>query len=140
MIYIGCDHAGFAMKQKIISRLKKDGIEFVDCGCYSDERTDYPIYAKKVCESIKNDSDKGLLICGSGIGMSICANRYKHIRACLAINCNMAYLGRHHNNANVLVLQGRNKTIDLNYKIMTTFLNEQFDGGRHTQRVEMLSK
>ncbi|MGN1227499.1 MAG: RpiB/LacA/LacB family sugar-phosphate isomerase, partial [Christensenellales bacterium] len=112
---------------------------YKDVGCFSEERTDYPLYAKLVCESIQNENDKGILVCGSGIGMSICANRYPHIRASLSINKKMAYLGRHHNNANVLVLQGRNKCNFSNIRILKTFLKETFDGGKHAERVEMLS-
>ncbi|MBQ8749537.1 MAG: ribose 5-phosphate isomerase B [Clostridia bacterium] len=139
MIYIGSDHAGYAQKQKVIEYLKKNDIEYIDVGPFNEERTDYPIYAKLVCENIKDEQDKGILVCGSGIGMSICANRYSHIRACLAVNKKMAYLGRHHNNANVLVLQGRNKCTCTNIKITKTFLNETFDGGRHIDRINMLS-
>ena len=138
MIFIGSDHAGFDQKQKIIEFLKKQEIPFEDVGTFDKQSTDYPIYAKKVCESIKSDEDKGILICGSGIGMSIMANRFNHIRASLAVNKKMAYLARHHNNANVLVLQGRGKLNCCNIKILKTFLNEPFDGGRHQKRVDML--
>ena len=139
MIYIGSDHAGFIQKQKLVEYLKKKNIPFEDVGTNSTESTDYPIYAKKVCEHIKTKDDLGVLVCGSGIGMSMVANKYKHIRACLAVNKKMAYLGRHHNNANVLVLQGRNKLSICNIRILKTFLKESFDGGRHIKRLEMFS-
>ena len=138
MLYIGSDHAGFNQKQKVIKFLDKQKIAFEDVGTFDNQSTDYPIYAKKLCESIKTDDDKGILICGSGIGMSIMANRFNHIRAGLAINKKMAYLARHHNNANVLVLQGRGKLNCQNIGIVKTFLNEPFDGGRHQKRVDML--
>ena len=138
MLYIGSDHAGFDQKQKIIKYLKKHNIDFVDVGTFDKQSTDYPIFARKVCENIKTEEDKGVLICGSGIGMSIMANRFNHIRASLAVNKKMAYLARHHNNANVLVIQGRNKFNLCNILILKTFLKENFDGGRHIKRIEML--
>lgn len=139
MIYIGSDHAGFKQKEKIKKYLQKHSIEFKDKGCYDETRVDYPLIAKAVCESITKESDKGILICGTGIGMSISANRFKHIRAGLATSKKMAYYTRHHNNANVLVLSGRYKSTFANIRILKTFLQEGFDGGRHAERVNILS-
>lgn len=139
MIYLGSDHAGFKQKEKLKKYFENKKIEYKDIGCYDESKTDYPLIAKAVCESIKSDNDKGILICGTGIGMSICANRFRHIRAGLAMNKKMAYFARHHNNANVLVLSGRYKSNFTNIRIVKTFLRETFDGGRHQKRIDMLS-
>lgn len=139
MIYIGSDHAGFEQKEKIKKYFDKHKIEYKDMGCFNKSSVDYPIIAKSVCESIKTEFDRGILICGTGIGMSISANRFAHIRASLATRKKFAYFARHHNNANVLVLSGRFKSYFANLGIVKTFLNEEFDGGRHQKRIDMIS-
>lgn len=138
MIYIGCDHAGYELKCAVCEYLKENGFEFTDEGTYSTDSVDYPLIAKKVCEKIKED-DRGILICGTGIGMSIASNRFKHIRAGLCYDTESAKLTRNHNNANVLVLRGRNQNTFESLKIVKTFLTEPFEGGRHQRRIDELN-
>ena len=140
MLYIGCDHAGYNEKEQVIKYLKEKNIEFVDVGTNSSESVHYPDYAKKVCENIKTDADRGILICGTGLGMCMCANKYKYIRAGLCINIKQAKLSRKHNNANVLCLQGRDVKQGKNNKIINAFLNTKFENGRHLQRIKMFSE
>ena len=139
MLYIGSDHAGFPMKEEIANFLKCNKISFKDVGTFNEKSCHYPDYAKKVCESIKTKDDIGILVCGTGIGMSMCANKYKHIRAALCINQKQAKMSRKHNNANVLCLQGRDMSKEKNFKIITTFLNTSFEGQRHELRINMYS-
>ena len=139
MIYIGSDHAGFQMKEKLKNYLTKNSYCFEDVGTHSIESCDYPIIAKSLCEKITND-DIGILICGTGIGMSIAANRFKNIRAGLCTTKKQAEMTRRHNNANVLVLQGRDMCYLKNISILKTFLLTSFEGGRHEKRVNMLSE
>lgn len=142
MIAIGCDHGGFALKQELMAYLDKKGYEYKDFGCYSEESVDYPEYAKKVCAAINDGScDKGILICGTGIGISIAANRIKGIRAALCTDCFMAEATRLHNDANVLALGGRVVGPGLAVKIMETFLTTEFSNDeRHIRRIKMIEK
>ena len=136
-IYIASDHAGFNLKNQIIETHNK----FIDLGTNNEERVDYPDFAIDLIEKInKNENAKGVLICGSGVGMSIAANRDKHIRAGLAFNSEVAGLIRKHNNANVLVLPGRFMNIQEALKCINNFLNSNFEGGRHLKRVNKLNK
>lgn len=139
MIIIGSDHAGFKQKEKFIQFFKKENIEFEDVGCFDEKSCNYPEIAKKLCDKI-NTSNKGILICGSGIGMSMSANKFEHIRAALCVNKRQAELSRRHNNANVLVLQGRNKCFFSNKRIFHIFDETKFEGGRHKIRIDMFSK
>lgn len=142
MIAIGCDQGGFALKQDIMVYLDKHGYEYKDFGSYDEGSVDYPEYAKKVCHAIKEEGfDKGILICGTGIGISIAANRIKGIRAALCTDCFMAEATRMHNDANVLALGGRVVGPGLAVKIVETFLTTDFSNEeRHLRRVQMLEE
>ena len=137
IIFIASDHAGFDLKKQIINSIKED---FIDLGAENKDRVDYPDYAKDLVLKISSiKSAKGILICGSGIGMTIAANRDKNIRAGLAFNSEIAKLMREHNNANVLVLPGRFMNIHEATKCVENFLSTSFEGGRHQYRVNKLS-
>lgn len=140
MIAIGCDHGGYELKQEIIKYLDKAQFDYIDVGTYSIDSTDYPIYAKSVCKAIlSGECDKGILICGTGIGISITANRYKGIRAALCGDCFSAQATREHNDANVLALGARVTGTGLAIKIVETFLNTAFSGDeRHLNRIRQI--
>lgn len=140
MIAVGSDHGGFQLKKTILKYLGEKQIAYKDMGTYTEESTDYPLYGKKVVEAIlKNECDKGIIICGTGIGISIMANRYKGIRAALCSDCFSAEATRQHNNANVLAMGGRVLGEGLALKIVETFLETPFSGGeRHIRRINML--
>lgn len=140
MIGIGSDHGGFELKQEIIKLLKDNNIAYKDFGCYSLDSVDYPDYAKEVCKSIiNNECEKGILVCGTGIGISIAANKIKGIRAALCSDCFSAQATREHNNANVLALGGRVVGVELAKKIVDTFLNTEFSNEeRHINRINKL--
>lgn len=139
-IFIASDHAGYQLKFFLINSLKKSSIEIVDLGCNSAQQSvDYPDYANLLCKQIDENSF-GILICGSGIGISISANRHKHIRAALCYNKTTAKLARAHNNANVICLGSRMLKQKYALNICKTFLSKKFDGNRHTSRVEKLGK
>ena len=136
-IFIASDHAGFDLKKQITNYKK---VNFIDLGVDSDNRVDYPDYAKKLVSKIKStENSKGILICGSGIGMSIAANRDKNIRAGLAFKSEIAKLMREHNDANVLILPGRFMNIHDAIKCVRNFLTTNFEGKRHQNRVNKLS-
>ncbi len=137
-IAIGSDHAGFELKQELISYLKSLAIEVVDKGCYSNERADYPDYGHAVANEVLTNSIKGILICGSGNGINMSANKHKGIRAALCWNAEIASLARQHNDANILTLPGRYISVEEAKKCVDIFLNEVFEGGRHQQRVEKI--
>ena len=127
MIGLGCDHGGYELKQEIIKYLEEKGIPYKDFGCDSTKSVDYPIYARKVGRAIQNgECDKGILICGTGIGISIAANKMKGIRAALCTDCFSAEATRLHNDANILALGGRVVGPGLAVKIVDTFLNTEF--------------
>lgn len=140
MIAIGCDHGGYELKQEIMEYLDKKGYDYRDFGCYSTESVDYPEFARKVCESINSgESEKGILICGTGIGISIAANKVKGIRAALCTDCFMAEATRLHNDANVLALGGRVVGAGLAIKIVETFLTTEFSNDeRHIRRINLI--
>lgn len=138
-IYIACDHAGFELKQYLIEQLQ-NSFEIIDCGCDSAENSvDYPDFANYLCQKMAS-AEKGILICGSGVGISIAANRFKHIRAALCHNEKSAKLSRNHNDANVIALGARILSKEENLKLVQIFLSENFESGRHEIRVEKLSK
>ena len=138
-IALGCDHGGFDLKQKVIDYLKARDIEFEDFGIYIKEASDYPEIAKKVSEEIaKGKYDKGILICGTGIGMSIVANKFKGIRAALCGDTYSARVSRAHNNANILCLGARVVGEYLALDIVDTWLKTNFEGGRHKKRIDMI--
>ena len=142
MIALGCDQGGFALMQEVIRYLEENGIVYKNCGTYSAESVDYPVYARKVVEEILDGNcEKGILICGTGIGISITANRYKGIRAALCGDCFSAEATRLHNDANILALGGRVTGAGLAVKIVDTFLNTPFSGAeRHERRIRMIDE
>ena len=132
-IFIASDHAGFRLKEFL-----KKHFELIDLGTDSESSCDYPIFAKKLAEKI-NGENCGILICGTGIGMSIAANRFSHIRAALCVNETMAELARQHNDANVLVLGARIIFEDTALKCVEKFLSTDFEGGRHQRRISLIN-
>lgn len=135
MIYIACDHAGYKTKLKIMKYLERKKIPFVDLGVDSEKKSaNYAIVANSLCPII-TEEDAGILICGSGIGMSIACNRYDNIRGALCYNVKSAELARKHNNANVLILRGRFGCDNVKKKIVKTFFSTAFEGGRHIERL-----
>lgn len=135
-IYIACDHAGFELKEKIKKHFSKESL-LIDLGTSDNSSVDYPDFAHKICKKIIDKIPSyGILICGSGIGMSIVANRYSDIRAALCLDENMAKLARQHNNANILVLGSRLISWQETIKCVNMFFSTRFDGGRHQSRLE----
>lgn len=138
-IALGCDHGGYELKETVKKHLLEKGYEVLDLGCHSTESVNYPIYGKAVGEAVvKKEADYGIVICGTGIGISIAANKVKGVRAALCMNTTMARLTREHNNANVLAFGARMVGDVLALEMVDTFLTTDFAGGRHTARVEML--
>jgi len=136
-ISIGSDHAGFELKQKIIN--KYSSFEFNDCGTFSDKSVDYPDFGHKVAKSVLEGSvDYGIVVCGSGIGISIAANRNKGIRAALCTSIDHARLSRLHNDANVLALGSRLTDEKNIYNIIDIFFSTNFEGGRHSDRIKKI--
>ena len=140
MIALGCDHGGYELKQEIIKYLEEQKLAYKDYGCDSTASTDYPIYAKKVAHAIlSGECDRGILICGTGIGISITANKIKGIRAALCTDCFMAEATRLHNDANILALGGRVTGPGLAVKIVDTFLHTPFsEEERHKNRIRQM--
>lgn len=138
-IALGCDHGGYELKEKVKTHLEKKGYEVLDLGCHSTESVNYPVYGKAVGEAVaKKEAEYGVVICGTGIGISIAANKVKGVRAALCMNTTMARLTREHNDANVLAFGARMVGDVLALEMVDTFLNTAFEGGRHTARVQML--
>ncbi len=136
-ISIGADHRGYDLKQVIIEHF--DQYQFIDAGTFSHERTDYPIFAQRVCQDILNDCSKfGILICGSGVGMSIAANRHKKIYAALCWSPEVARCAKAHDNTNVLVLPADFLDSEVAIAIISTWLETPFKGGRYEQRLSMM--
>ena len=141
MIAIGNDHAATELKMKVIQHLDEIGVDYIDCGVATGEKCDYPQMAKKVCEKVVNkEADKAILICGTGIGMSICANKFKGIRACACSDYYSAKYTRLHNDANVLCFGQRVVGEGLAIELVDVFLNTEFEGGRHQRRVDMITE
>lgn len=138
-VIIGCDHAGFALKTKVKSLLENMGHTVEDAGCHDENSVDYPVYGKAVATRVARDKlAKGILICGSGLGMSMIANRFPGVRAALCNDLYSAVLSRRHNDANLLVLGGRLIGSDLAAEIVRTWLSTEFAGGRHQRRIAQL--
>jgi ribose 5-phosphate isomerase B len=138
-IFISSDHAGFKLKEEIKSHLSKKKLSFQDLGPFNDDRVDYPDYAHKVARKVKaNKSNVGILVCGSGMGMNIAANRHKNIRAAQCFNLKSTKLSRLHNDANIITLGSRLLTKKLAINCVNTFLNTKFDGGRHLKRIKKI--
>ena len=137
-IIIGSDHGGFKLKTEIIKHLLKLGYEVTDLGCYNEESNDYPIIAKAVAEKVLEENSKGILVCGTGIGVSITANRYKGIRASHCTDTFTARMTRMHNNSNILCLGERITGIGLALDIVDIWLKTEFEGGRHQKRIDLI--
>ncbi|MDA8417952.1 MAG: ribose 5-phosphate isomerase B [Desulfobacteraceae bacterium] len=137
-VAIGCDHGGIDIKRQILRQLSHDQHQALDLGCDSNESVDYPAYAQAVCRAILDGkAERGILICGTGIGMSMVANRFAGIRAALCHELFTARMSREHNDANVLCLGARVVGPGLIYEIVATWLATEFAGGRHLRRIEM---
>ena len=138
-VAIGSDHAGFELKEKLIAFLVQTGYTVLDKGCFSSERADYPDYGHSVAEVIiKKEADFGILMCGSGNGISITANKHKGVRAALCWNSEIALLARQHNDANIVVLPARFISEEEARNCVSVFLTEKFEGGRHKDRVDKI--
>ena len=140
-VAIACDHGGVALKNYLKEAVKEPAIEWLDLGTNTEESVDYPDYGYKLAEAVSSgDAQYGVAICGSGIGISIACNRHDKIRAALCTDTTMAHLSREHNNANIVCLGARLTGDVLAKEIVETFLNTDFEGGRHERRVNKLSK
>lgn len=141
MIAIGSDHGGYELKEHIKKHLEAIGEEYKDYGAYSEESVDYPDCAAPVCKAVQDGTaDKGILICGTGIGISMAANKHKGIRAALCSDVYSAKMTKVHNNANVICLGGRVTGRELAFMIVDAWLNAEFEGGRHEQRIAKIHK
>ncbi len=139
MIAIGSDHGGFELKSIINKYLEDNGFEYVDCGTYDENSVDYPDIAKVVCKKVQDgECDKGILVCGTGIGMNMCANKHKGIRAAQCHDTFSAKMTRIHNDANVLTMGGRVVGSELAKDIVKEFLTNEFEGGRHEARISKM--
>ena len=141
-ICIGCDHGGYLLKEKVVKHLKEKGYDIEDFGCYSMESCDYPIYGKKVAKAVsEGEFDRGIVICTTGIGISITANKFKGVRAALCSDCFSAEATRLHNDANVLALGAGVVGELLALKIVDTFLNTEFSNvDRHINRIRLIEE
>ena len=139
-IYIGADSAGFTLKEEVMKHLVALGYKVTDCGCYSTKSCHYPEFASAVCEKVQEDLNGsfGILICGTGIGMSMCANKHKGIRAAVCGDTYSARMTRCHNDANVLCIGARVTGSCLALDIVDSFLGAEYEGGRHAIRVKMM--
>lgn len=139
-LYLGSDHAGYKLKEKVKAYLDKQGKKYVDLGCFSEDSVDYPDMAREVVEKVldKQPGNLGILVCGTGIGMSMAANKVKGIRAGACTTPMMAEFTRRHNKANVLCLGARVIEAKTAIAILKKFLESRFDGGRHVRRVEKI--
>lgn len=141
MIAIGCDHGGFILKNMLVDHLKEKGYDIIDCGSYDGGPVDYPDIAKKVCAAVREgEAEKGILVCGTGIGMSIAANKHKGIRAAVCSEHFSARYTRLHNDTNVLCLGARVIGGGLACELVDIFLNTPFEGGRHQTRVDKITE
>lgn len=140
-VIIGSDHAGFPMKTHVKMLLENLGHIVEDVGCHSEDSVDYPLYGKSVATGVASGKfSRGVLVCGSGLGMSMIANRFPRVRAALCNDLYSAVLSRRHNDANLLVMGGRLIGVDLASEIVVSWLAAEFDGGRHQRRVEQLDQ
>lgn len=136
---LGCDHGGFELMQLVKKHLEEKGYEYEDFGTYSTDSCNYPDFGKKAAQAVASGAcDRGIVICGTGIGISLSANKVKGIRCALCCDCYSAEMSRRHNNANMIALGARVLGSDLALKILDTYLEAPFDGGRHETRVNLL--
>ena len=142
MLALGCDHGGYGLMQDVIKHLEERGMEYKNYGCYSEESVDYPVYAKKVAHAVADgECERGILICGTGIGISITANKVPGIRAALCGDCFSAQATREHNDANILAMGARVTGPGLALKIVDTFLDTPFSNDeRHIRRIKMIEE
>ena len=141
MIALCADHGGYNLKEAIIEYLKEKNVEYTDYGCYSEESVDYAVYAKQVADAVvSGKAEKGILCCGTGIGISIAANKVKGIRAAVVTNEFCAEMTRRHNDANILAMGGRVIDPQTAVKLADIFLNTEFEGGRHQRRIDQITK
>lgn len=139
MIAIGSDHGGFELKNHIVKYLEEKGYDIKDYGVYNEDNVDYPDCAKPVCEAVMSgEAERGILLCGTGIGISIAANKHKGIRAALCSDVYSAVMSRQHNNANILCMGGRVLGRELAFMITDAWLETEFEGGRHIRRIEKI--
>ncbi len=139
-IALGCDHGGYELKEAIKKYVTDKGVEVVDCGTDSTDSVDYPEYGLKVAEAVsRGEVEQGILICGTGLGMSYVANKVKGIRCACVSDVFSAEMSKLHNNANVLALGARVVGLGLAIKIVDTWLGAEFEGGRHNRRVDMIT-
>ena len=139
MLVIASDHGGFALKQELMEHLRARGVEFEDIGTYSEESCDYPVYAEKAARGVAEGKyEKGILVCGTGIGMSLAANKIKGIRCAVLSDCFSAEMCRAHNDANMIALGGRVIGDELAKRMVDLFLDTPFMGGRHARRVDLI--
>ncbi|KNZ43109.1 ribose 5-phosphate isomerase B [Acetobacterium bakii] len=140
-IALGADHGGLELKEQVKAYLLEAGWEIADFGTYTKDSCDYPIYGQKVGEAVSfGDCDRGIAICGTGLGISMAVNKVPGIRGALCTNEFMAAMSREHNNANVLVLGGRVLGVDLAMRILKVWLETEFSGGRHQRRLDLISE
>ena len=140
-IAVASDHGGFALKEKVKEHLIERGFDVEDLGTHSEESVDYPVYGKACGEAVASGkADLGVVVCGTGIGISIAAKKVKGIRCGLCTSVEMAHLTKQHNNANILALGGRTTEPELALKIVDEWLDTEFEGGRHQRRVDMLDQ
>ena len=138
-IFISSDHAGFSLKNYIFENLKRRNHKIIDLGPLSDKSVDYPIFAKKLANKVsKNKTSFGILICGSGTGMAMAANKVKNIRAAMCYNVKNTKLSRLHNNANIITVGSRLTSKNLAFKLINIFLKTKFEGGRHLRRIKKI--
>lgn len=141
MIALGCDHAGFPLKEEIKKHLDEQNIPYIDCGVYTAESADYPIQAEATCAKVTSgECDKAILCCGTGVGISIAANKVNGIRACCCSDYFSAKYTRMHNDANALCLGARVIGAGLAIELVDVFLNTEFEGGRHQRRVDLITE
>ncbi|MDO4471873.1 MAG: ribose 5-phosphate isomerase B [Bacillota bacterium] len=141
LIAIASDHGGFELKEKVKEHLRERNVKLVDLGTNSTESVDYPVYGKACAEAVASGkADRGIVICGTGIGISIAANKVKGIRCGLCTSVEMAKLTRQHNNANMLAMGGRILETETAFAIVDAFIDTQFEGGRHKRRTDMLDE
>ena len=139
MLVIASDHGGFALKQELMEHLRKRGVEFEDIGSHTPDSCDYPIYAEQAARGVAQGIyEKGILLCGTGIGMSLAANKIKGIRCALVSDCVSAEMCRAHNDANMIAMGGRVIGPELAKRMVDLFLDTPFMGGRHARRVDLI--
>ena len=139
-VAVGCDHGGFILKESVVSTLERLGAEVVDLGCYDESSVDYPVYGEKVARSVASgECALGVIMCGTGIGISIAANKVRGVRAAVVTNTYMAKLTKNHNNANIIALGGRVISPDEAAAIVEAGYTAEYEGGRHQRRLDMIS-